>query len=103
MCSCRWERCCPDALPGEKEGDPLAGREPQGPLGDRIRVSSRHRRRVRSYARDFADPLRCAPFTWTKDPDTVIAKATDPAAARHQRRQIRSTRALTKRIVGRLT
>jgi transposase len=21
---------------------------------------------------------RCAPFTWTKDPDTVIAKATDP-------------------------
>jgi hypothetical protein len=21
---------------------------------------------------------RCRPFTWTKDPDTVIAKATDP-------------------------
>ncbi len=21
---------------------------------------------------------RCAPFTWTKDPDTVIAKATNP-------------------------
>jgi hypothetical protein len=21
---------------------------------------------------------RCTPFTWTKDPDTIIAKATDP-------------------------
>jgi hypothetical protein len=21
---------------------------------------------------------RCRPFTWTKDPDTVIAKASDP-------------------------
>jgi hypothetical protein len=21
---------------------------------------------------------RCAPFTWTKDPDTIVAKATDP-------------------------
>jgi hypothetical protein len=27
---------------------------------------------------------RCAPFTWTKDPDTVIAKATDP---RHRKTQ----------------
>jgi hypothetical protein len=34
---------------------------------------------------------RCRPFTWTKDPDTVIAKATD-GAARHKQRQLRSTR-----------
>jgi transposase len=27
---------------------------------------------------------RCAPFTWTKDPDTIIAKATDP---RHRKTQ----------------
>ncbi len=30
---------------------------------------------------------RCAPFTWTKDPDTVIAKATDP---RHRKTQATS-------------
>jgi hypothetical protein len=30
---------------------------------------------------------RCAPFTWTKDPDTVIAKATDP---RHRKTQTTS-------------
>jgi transposase len=30
---------------------------------------------------------RCAPFTWTKDPDTVIAKATDP---RHRKTQTMS-------------
>ena len=30
---------------------------------------------------------RCAPFTWTKDPDTIIAKATDP---RHHKTQLRS-------------
>lgn len=29
---------------------------------------------------------RCRPFTWTKDPDTLIAKATDP-----QRRKIQTT------------
>ena len=29
---------------------------------------------------------RCAPFTWTKDPDTVIAKAIRP-----QRRKIQQT------------
>jgi transposase len=27
---------------------------------------------------------RCAPFTWTKDPDTVIAKATDPRKRKTQ-------------------
>jgi hypothetical protein len=27
---------------------------------------------------------RCRPFTWTKDPDTVIAKATD---SRHRKTQ----------------
>jgi hypothetical protein len=27
---------------------------------------------------------RCRPFTWTKDPDTIIAKATDP---RHRKTQ----------------
>src|SRR4051794_2045197 len=27
---------------------------------------------------------RCAPFTWTKDPDTVIAKATDPRRRKTQ-------------------
>ena len=27
---------------------------------------------------------RCAPFTWTKDPDTVIAKATDPRKRKAQ-------------------
>jgi hypothetical protein len=36
---------------------------------------------------------RRRPFTWTKDPDTVIAKATTRDAARHQRRQLRSTSA----------
>ena len=30
---------------------------------------------------------RCAPFTWTKDSDTVIAKATDP---RHRKTQTTS-------------
>ncbi len=30
---------------------------------------------------------RCAPFTWTKDPDTVIAKATQP---RHRKTQAKS-------------
>src|SRR5688572_426388 len=30
---------------------------------------------------------RCAPFTWTKDPDTIIAKATDP---RHRKTQTMS-------------
>ena len=34
---------------------------------------------------------RCAPFTWTKDPDTVIAKATDPLRRKHKRRQFRNT------------
>jgi transposase len=33
---------------------------------------------------------RCAPFTWTKDPDTVIAKATDP------RRRKASTTSVTE-------
>ena len=33
---------------------------------------------------------RCRPFTWTKDPDTVIAKATDP---RHRKT---STRPVTE-------
>src|SRR3954452_17084274 len=33
---------------------------------------------------------RCAPFTWTKDPDTVIAKATDP------RRRKTSTASVTE-------
>ena len=33
---------------------------------------------------------RCRPFTWTKDPDTVIAKATDP------RRRKASTRSDTE-------
>jgi hypothetical protein len=27
---------------------------------------------------------RCAPFTWTKDPDTVIAKATNPRRRKTQ-------------------
>src|SRR5687768_14078989 len=27
---------------------------------------------------------RCAPFTWTKDPDTIIAKATDPRQRKTQ-------------------
>ena len=27
---------------------------------------------------------RCTPFTWTKDPDTVIAKATDPRRRKTQ-------------------
>jgi hypothetical protein len=27
---------------------------------------------------------RCRPFTWTKDPDTVIAKATDPRRRKTQ-------------------
>jgi hypothetical protein len=27
---------------------------------------------------------RCRPFTWTKDPDTVIAKATDPRKRKTQ-------------------
>ena len=27
---------------------------------------------------------RCAPFTWTKEPDTVIAKATDPRRRKTQ-------------------
>jgi hypothetical protein len=37
----------------------------------------------------FVDALndRCRPFTWTKDPDTVIAKATDP---RHRKTQTTS-------------
>jgi hypothetical protein len=35
---------------------------------------------------------RCRPFTWTKDPRTVIAKATTQGAARHEQRQSRSTR-----------
>jgi hypothetical protein len=35
---------------------------------------------------------RCQPFTWTKDPDTVIARPPTHDAARHRRRQIRSTR-----------
>jgi hypothetical protein len=33
---------------------------------------------------------RCRPFTWTKDPDTVIAKATDP------RRRKTSTASVTE-------
>jgi transposase len=33
---------------------------------------------------------RCAPFTWTKDPDTIIAKATDP------RRRKTSTASVTE-------
>jgi transposase len=28
---------------------------------------------------------RCAPFTWTKDPDTIIAKATDPRRRKTQK------------------
>jgi len=32
----------------------------------------------------------CVPFTWTKDPDTIIAKATDP------RRPKASTRSVTE-------
>src|SRR6059058_3496571 len=35
---------------------------------------------------------RCQPFTWTKAPDTIIAKAPTHRSARHQPRQIRSTR-----------
>ena len=27
---------------------------------------------------------RCAPFTWTKDPDTVLAKASDPRRRKTQ-------------------
>jgi hypothetical protein len=27
---------------------------------------------------------RCGPFTWTKDPDTIIAKATDPRSRKTQ-------------------
>ena len=41
-----------------------------------------------------ADPAegvgQCRPFTWTKDPDTVIAKATDP------RRRKASTASVTQ-------
>jgi transposase len=35
---------------------------------------------------------RCTPFTWTKDPDTVIVKATDPRRRKTKPRQLRSTR-----------
>jgi hypothetical protein len=47
---------------------------------------------------------RCRPLTWTKAPDTVIAKATDPRTARHQPRQLRSTSEHCRRRVhcGRL-
>ena len=31
---------------------------------------------------------RCRPFTWTKDPDTVIAKATDPRRRKIERRSV---------------
>jgi hypothetical protein len=34
---------------------------------------------------------RCAPFTWTKDPDTVIAKATDPRRRKTQQTSDTST------------
>ncbi|MGR7025561.1 hypothetical protein [Geodermatophilus sp. URMC 62] len=35
---------------------------------------------------------RCAPFSWTKESDTVIARPPIPATARYSRRQMRSTR-----------
>jgi len=34
---------------------------------------------------------RCAPFTWTQNPDTVLAKTTHSGTARHKRRQLGST------------
>src|SRR3954467_4033345 len=39
---------------------------------------------------------RCAPFTWTKDPDTVIAKATDPRHRKASTTSVRSTRMVRK-------
>jgi hypothetical protein len=40
---------------------------------------------------------RCAPFTWTKDPDTVTAKATDPRRRKTQTTSVTGTRTTPRR------
>jgi hypothetical protein len=85
----------PSCLSGSRCGcgpGSAAGGGPRRPPGRRARCLRRRWVAVRCSPAQalaiqrFIDAWndRCAPFTWTKDPDTVIAKAPDPRRRKTQ-------------------